>query len=169
MSRTGRANLSRGSQFLRFDSAPRSHRGVPAGLASRCGCRGTVALPDRRGSWQVRARAQESHSVRDDEDVDPNTCSRSGGQSCVSRITAHGTGQTEEREEWHDGQQLFRPQQRPGGLGRHRLLGVLPVRSGQDRRMEVRTFSKPVWVLLLVFANVVGSLTWFAVGRPQRR
>jgi|BarGraIncu01122A_1022018.scaffolds.fasta_scaffold538461_1 hypothetical protein len=33
---------------------------------------------------------------------------------------------------------------------------------------EVRTFSKPVWVALLVFTNILGALMWFAVGRPRR-
>jgi hypothetical protein len=26
---------------------------------------------------------------------------------------------------------------------------------------EVRTFSKPVWVVLLVFTNILGALMWF--------
>ena len=34
--------------------------------------------------------------------------------------------------------------------------------------LEVRLFSKPVWVLLLVFTSLLGSLMWFFAGRPQR-
>ena len=34
--------------------------------------------------------------------------------------------------------------------------------------LEVRLFSKPVWVLLLVLTNVLGSLLWLFAGRPQR-
>jgi hypothetical protein len=33
---------------------------------------------------------------------------------------------------------------------------------------EIRTFTRPVWVLLLVFANVFGGLLWLALGRPPR-
>ena len=33
----------------------------------------------------------------------------------------------------------------------------------------VRTFSKPVWVVLLVCTNILGALMRFAVGRPQRQ
>jgi len=33
---------------------------------------------------------------------------------------------------------------------------------------EVRSFSKPVWVTLLVFTNILGALMWFVAGRPQR-
>lgn len=34
---------------------------------------------------------------------------------------------------------------------------------------EIRTFTKPVWVVLLVIGNVVGGLMWLFLGRPQRR
>ncbi|MEP7035697.1 MAG: PLDc N-terminal domain-containing protein [Actinomycetota bacterium] len=34
--------------------------------------------------------------------------------------------------------------------------------------LVMRTFSKPVWVLLLVFTSVFGSLLWMFAGRPQR-
>jgi hypothetical protein len=34
---------------------------------------------------------------------------------------------------------------------------------------DMRTFSRPVWVLLLVFASIFGALLWLAYGRPQRR
>ena len=33
---------------------------------------------------------------------------------------------------------------------------------------EVRTLSKPVWVALLVFTNILGALMWLVAGRPQR-
>lgn len=33
---------------------------------------------------------------------------------------------------------------------------------------EMRTFTKPVWVLLLVFASLLGALMWFFAGRPQQ-
>ncbi len=35
-------------------------------------------------------------------------------------------------------------------------------------QLEMRTFSKPVWVVLLVFTNLLGSLLWVFAGRPQR-
>lgn len=34
---------------------------------------------------------------------------------------------------------------------------------------EMRTFTKPMWLLLLVFGNVLGGLMWLFLGRPQRR
>ncbi len=34
---------------------------------------------------------------------------------------------------------------------------------------DVRTFSRPVWMVLLVLGSVVGSLAWVALGRPPRR
>ena len=34
--------------------------------------------------------------------------------------------------------------------------------------LEVRLFTKPVWVVLLVFTSILGSLLWFFAGRPQR-
>jgi Phospholipase_D-nuclease N-terminal len=33
----------------------------------------------------------------------------------------------------------------------------------------MRTFSKPVWLVVLIFGSVLGGLLWFSVGRPQRR
>lgn len=33
---------------------------------------------------------------------------------------------------------------------------------------EVRTFFRPVSVLLLVFTNILGALLWFVASRPQR-
>jgi hypothetical protein len=103
------------------------------------------------------------------KDVDLNTCSRSGGQSCGSRLTAHDKGHAEEREEWHDGQQPFRPQQRlvaPAATGFWAYCSFDLARMGE---WEVRTFSQLGWVVLLVFTNVLGALMLFAVGRPQRR
>ena len=35
--------------------------------------------------------------------------------------------------------------------------------------LEMSLFSKPVWVVLLVFTSLLGSLLWFFAGRPQRR
>ena len=34
--------------------------------------------------------------------------------------------------------------------------------------LEMRLFSKPVWLVLLVFTSLLGSLMWFFAGRPQR-
>jgi hypothetical protein len=34
---------------------------------------------------------------------------------------------------------------------------------------EMRTFSKPVWVMLLLFMNIFGGLMWLYYGRPLRR
>ena len=34
--------------------------------------------------------------------------------------------------------------------------------------LEMRLFSKPVWVVLLVLTNLLGSLLWFFAGRPPR-
>ena len=34
--------------------------------------------------------------------------------------------------------------------------------------LEMRLFSKPVWLVLLVFTSLPGSLMWFFAGRPQR-
>jgi hypothetical protein len=32
---------------------------------------------------------------------------------------------------------------------------------------EIRTFPKPVWVVLLVLGSVFGGLVWLFLGRPQ--
>jgi hypothetical protein len=32
---------------------------------------------------------------------------------------------------------------------------------------DIRTFSQPVWVLLLVLTSVFGGLLWLVYGRPQ--
>ena len=32
---------------------------------------------------------------------------------------------------------------------------------------EMRTYNKQVWVLLLVFTNVVGGMLWMVAGRPE--
>lgn len=34
---------------------------------------------------------------------------------------------------------------------------------------QIRTFSRGVWILLLVFTNVVGGVLWLMSGRPERR
>ena len=122
----------------------------------------------------MHARAQESHSVRDDERCRPEHL-LSVRWAIVrltahgSRLTAHDKGHAEEREEWHDGQQPFRPQQRlvaPAATGFWAYCSFDLARMGE---WEVRTFSQLGWVVLLVFTNVLGALMLFAVGRPQRR
>ena len=35
--------------------------------------------------------------------------------------------------------------------------------------LEMRLFSKPVWVVLLVFTSLLGSLLWLFAGRPPQR
>lgn len=32
---------------------------------------------------------------------------------------------------------------------------------------EMRTYTKQVWVLLLVFTNIFGGMLWMVVGRPR--
>ncbi len=39
----------------------------------------------------------------------------------------------------------------------------------QTDEREIRTFSKPVWLVILVLGSVIGGLLWLAVGRPQSR
>jgi hypothetical protein len=38
----------------------------------------------------------------------------------------------------------------------------------QTDELEMRTFTKPVWSVILVFGSVLGGLLWLSVGRPQR-
>lgn len=33
---------------------------------------------------------------------------------------------------------------------------------------DIRTFSRPVWLVILVFGSVFGVATWTIAGRPQR-
>jgi hypothetical protein len=33
----------------------------------------------------------------------------------------------------------------------------------------VRTFTRPVWIAVLVFGNAAGGVVWLVYGRPQRR
>ncbi|WP_158274556.1 PLD nuclease N-terminal domain-containing protein [Cellulomonas sp. WB94] len=33
---------------------------------------------------------------------------------------------------------------------------------------RMRTFTKPMWMVVLVFFNVVGGVMWLQLGRPQR-
>ncbi len=33
---------------------------------------------------------------------------------------------------------------------------------------DVRTFTRPVWTVLLILGSVVGGIAWFTLGRPQR-
>jgi hypothetical protein len=37
----------------------------------------------------------------------------------------------------------------------------------QTDEREIRTFSKPVWLVILIFGSVVGGLLWFSLGRPR--
>ncbi len=39
--------------------------------------------------------------------------------------------------------------------------------SRTDER-DIRGFTRPVWILLLVFTNVFGALLWLFYGRPQQ-
>lgn len=39
--------------------------------------------------------------------------------------------------------------------------------SRTDER-ELRTFTKPVWLVILVLGSVAGGLAWLLVGRPER-
>ena len=34
---------------------------------------------------------------------------------------------------------------------------------------DLREFSRPVWLAILVFGSVVGGVFWMVAGRPQRR
>jgi hypothetical protein len=38
----------------------------------------------------------------------------------------------------------------------------------QTDEREMRTFTKPFWLVILLFGSVVGGLLWISVGRPQR-
>jgi hypothetical protein len=38
-------------------------------------------------------------------------------------------------------------------------------RTGEE---EIRTFSRPVWLVILVFGSCFGALGWMIAGRPQR-
>jgi hypothetical protein len=38
----------------------------------------------------------------------------------------------------------------------------------QADERETRTFTRPIWLVLLVLGSVVGGLLWVSVGRPQR-
>lgn len=33
---------------------------------------------------------------------------------------------------------------------------------------EMRTYSRQVWMLILIFTSIFGSLMWIVYGRPQR-
>ena len=39
----------------------------------------------------------------------------------------------------------------------------------QTDEREIRTFTKPVWIVILIFGSVVGGLLWLSVGRPPGR
>jgi hypothetical protein len=33
---------------------------------------------------------------------------------------------------------------------------------------EIRTFSRPVWLVILVFGSALGTIAWMVAGRPKR-
>lgn len=37
----------------------------------------------------------------------------------------------------------------------------------QTDEREMRTFSRDIWLVLLVFGSVVGALAWLVAGRPR--
>lgn len=39
----------------------------------------------------------------------------------------------------------------------------------QTDEREIRTFTKPVWLVILIFGSVVGGVLWLSTGRPQHR
>ena len=39
----------------------------------------------------------------------------------------------------------------------------------QTDERELRTFAKPVWLVILVFGSVLGGLLWLLAVRPRRR
>jgi MFS superfamily sulfate permease-like transporter len=39
----------------------------------------------------------------------------------------------------------------------------------QTDEREIRTLSRPVWLVILIFGSVVGGLLWLSTGRPQDR
>ncbi|HET6154604.1 MAG TPA: PLDc N-terminal domain-containing protein [Marmoricola sp.] len=39
----------------------------------------------------------------------------------------------------------------------------------QTDEREIRTFTRPVWLVVLVLGSVVGGVAWMALGRPERR
>lgn len=49
------------------------------------------------------------------------------------------------------------------------LWGYCLVDFTRTDEYEMRTFSKPVWMMLLVFTNIFGGLMWLFYGRPLRR
>jgi hypothetical protein len=38
----------------------------------------------------------------------------------------------------------------------------------QTDERDMRLFTRPQWLVILVFGSVVGGLFWIAAGRPQR-
>jgi hypothetical protein len=77
----------------------------------------------------------------------------------IVRPTAKRRQRTEEREEWQGLQQPLRPQQRLITLAAACFWGYCPFDLARTDG-GARAFSKPVWVVLLVFTNVLGALLW---------
>jgi hypothetical protein len=44
--------------------------------------------------------------------------------------------------------------------------GLLDFMKTDER--EMRTFSRPVWLVILVFGIALGTIAWMVAGRPQR-
>ncbi|MGO4186416.1 PLDc N-terminal domain-containing protein [Pseudarthrobacter sp. TAF60_1] len=34
---------------------------------------------------------------------------------------------------------------------------------------DIRTFTRPVWLAILVFGSAVGAIAWLVAGRPRRQ
>jgi hypothetical protein len=39
--------------------------------------------------------------------------------------------------------------------------------AGTDER-QIRTFTRPVWLVILIFGNALGAIAWLMAGRPVR-
>jgi len=47
------------------------------------------------------------------------------------------------------------------------VWGYSLVDFSQTDERDMRTFSRDIWLVLLVFGSVVGGLAWLAAGRPR--
>jgi hypothetical protein len=100
------------------------------------------------------------------EDVELSNCPGSVGHG--SRLAARSASHTEERGEGMTVSSHFALGSALAALAAAGSWGYCLFDLATTGQREVRTFSKPVWVVLLVFTNVLGALMWFTVGRPQR-